>query len=665
MPALDGVRALAVLAVMAFHNFSWLPGGYYGVDAFFVLSGFLITSLLVAEVGETGTLKLLRFWGRRARRLLPALFVLVAALGVVHLVARSILPWPDPVPDAVSTIFYVANWHFVAGDAGYFAANGASSPLLHTWSLAIEEQFYLLWPLVILVVVGRRGRVGGPARRRRLYALGAISVVGVAASAVWMWHLTPEGTTPLRAYYGTDARAQAVLIGAALAVAFVLFTTRSDRTRRLGVVAGLAGLVGSVAVWHFIAEGSSLAFHGGFLLASTAAAAVVVGVVLAPAAPSSRLLSLRPLRYVGTISYGTYLWYWPVVLVVTGTRLHLGIWPLFVVRTAITLSLAALSYHLVEAPIRRGAFPGWRALLGAPAAAGFSVALVACSTLVLSPAASTSPPPSAASHAGAAQQRSDVRVLLVGDSMAGSLGAALAAEAPRYGIQLVNEGHPGCAVTTDSEYRFLLYRNPPGRPCQEGKPSALLDLWRTYVARYRPQVVVYLGRTDLFDQDYDGSWTSIGNPGFDGFFRSQLTAGVRILSSGGAHVVLLTSPYYDSTANSGGTPVPEDTPGRVTDYDHIIESVAKGSSAVTVYPLSQVIDPGHTYQGTVDGVAMRCSDGVHFSVAAGQVIAPGLFPELARLGRSTRLASSLEATSTMVPVPPAVPAWYDKLQCNQ
>jgi peptidoglycan/LPS O-acetylase OafA/YrhL len=665
MPALDGVRALAVLAVMAFHNFSWLPGGYYGVDAFFVLSGFLITSLLVAEVGETGTLKLLRFWGRRARRLLPALFVLVAALGVVHLVARSILPWPDPVPDAVSTIFYVANWHFVAGNAGYFAANGAPSPLLHTWSLAIEEQFYLLWPLVILAVVGRRGRVGGPTRRRRLYALGAISVLGVAASVAWMWHLTPEGTTPLRAYYGTDARAQAVLIGAVLAVGFVLFRTRSDRTRRLGTVAGLVGLVGLVAVWHFITEGSSLAFHGGFLLASVAAAAVVVGVVLAPEAPSSRLLSLRPLRYVGTISYGTYLWYWPVVLVVTGTRLHLGIWPLFALRTAITLSLAALSYHLVEAPIRRGAFPGWRALLGAPAAAGLSVALVAFSTLVLSPAASTSPPPATATQVGRAHPEAKIRVLLVGDSMAGSLGAALAAEAPRYGIQLVNEGHPGCAVTTDSEFRFLLYRNPPGPPCQEGKPSALLDLWRTYVTKYRPQVVVYLGRTDLFDQDYDGSWTSIGNPAFDDFFRSQLTAGVHILSSGGAHVVLLTSPYYDSTITSPGSTVPEDTPGRVSDYDRIIEEVAKGSQAVTVYPLSQVIDPGHAYQGTVDGVAMRCSDGVHFSVAAGQVIAPSLLPQLARLGRSTRLASSVDPTSATVALPAAVPAWYDKLQCGQ
>ena len=665
MPALDGVRALAVLAVMAYHNgFTWIPGGYYGVDAFFVLSGFLITSLLLAEVDATGTLKLLRFWGRRARRLLPALFVLVGALGVVHLLSPSLLPWADPVPDAAATIGYVANWHFVAGNAGYFAASGPPSPLLHTWSLAIEEQFYLVWPLVVLAVMGRRGRHAGADRRRRLYTLGAICVVGAAASVAWMWHLTPAGASPNRAYYGTDARAQAVLLGGSLAVALALFAGRSARTRRLGALVGAVGLVGSAAVWHLVTEGSTLAFHGGFLLASASAAAVVAGVVLSPAAPTSRFLALRPLRYVGTVSYGAYLWYWPVLLVLTGSRLHLGQWPLFAVRTAVTVGLAALSYHLVEAPIRRGAFPGWRALLGAPAAAGLSVALVACSTLFLSPAASTSPPPPATQRGAARPAGPAVRVLLVGDSMAGSLGATLAPEASRYGVQLVNEGHPGCAVTTDSEFRFLLYRNPPGPPCREGDPSALLDLWRHYVAQYRPQVVVYLARTDLFDQDYDGSWTSIGDPAFDRFFVSQLTTGVRILSSGGARVVLLTSPYYDSTISSGGPPVPEDTPGRVTDYDRLLGLVASASPAASVYPLSKVIDPGGAYAGTVDGVAMRCSDGVHFSVTAGRVIAPGFLPDLARLGRHAQLASAVDARAGAA-LPPAVPPWYDKLQCGQ
>jgi peptidoglycan/LPS O-acetylase OafA/YrhL len=667
MPALDGVRALAVLAVMAYHNgFSWIPGGYYGVDAFFVLSGFLITSLLLTEVEATGTLKLLRFWGRRARRLLPALFVLVAALGVVHLLSPSLLPWGDPVPDAAATVGYVANWHFVAGDTGYFAASGSLSPLLHTWSLAIEEQFYLVWPLVVLAVMGRRGRHVGAARRQRLYLLGTICVVGAAASVVWMWHLAPVGSSPNRAYYGTDTRAQAVLIGASVAVALALFVTRSARTRRLGAVVGALGVVASAAVWHLVTEGSALAFHGGFLLASLSAAAVVAGVALSPTAPTSRFLALRPLRYVGSVSYGAYLWYWPVLLVLTGSRLHLGQWPLFFVRTGVTVGLAALSYHLVEAPIRRGAFPGWRALLGAPAAAGLSVAVVACSTLFLSPAASTSPPPSAATQRIAAKPTgSEVRVLLVGDSMAGSLGATLATEAPRYGIQLVNEGHPGCAVTTDSEFRFLLYRNPPGPPCKEGDPSALLDLWRQYVKQYRPQVVVYLARTDLFDQDYRGSWTSIGSPSFDRFFVSQLTTGVHILSSGGAHVVLATSPYYDSTIDSASPPVPEDTPGRVSDYNRLLRQVASASRGTSIYPLARLIDPQHTYAGTVDGVAMRCSDGVHFSVTAGKVIAPGLLPDLARLGRHTQLASSVAPRATALTLPASVPSWYDKLQCGQ
>ena len=155
VPALDGLRALAVLSVMAYHGgFSWIPGGFHGVDAFFVLSGYLITSLLIVERRGTGTIRFRRFWARRARRLLPALFVLVGGLAILHRAWPGALPWTNPLPDVAATLGYVANWHFVAGNADYFAPS-FPSPLLHTWSLAIEEQFYVLWPLVVFAVLGR------------------------------------------------------------------------------------------------------------------------------------------------------------------------------------------------------------------------------------------------------------------------------------------------------------------------------------------------------------------------------------------------------------------------------------------------------------------------------------------------------------------------------
>src|SRR5271163_4765995 len=159
VPGLDGVRAFAVLAVIAFHNgFSWIPGGYYGVDAFFVLSGFLITSLLVAEWRGSGTVALGRFWARRARRLLPALFVLIAALGVVAAVWPSVVDPSGLFSGALAATFYSANWYFLASHSSYFAAVSQPSPLLHTWSLAIEEQFYVVWPLVVLLILHGRWR---------------------------------------------------------------------------------------------------------------------------------------------------------------------------------------------------------------------------------------------------------------------------------------------------------------------------------------------------------------------------------------------------------------------------------------------------------------------------------------------------------------------------
>ena len=265
---LDGIRALSVLAIIAFHTgLSSVPGGFYGVDSFFVLSGFLITSLLVKEWAGTGTIRLRRFWAGRARRLLPALFLLVAVIGIVLTVVPSILATPHILGDALSAIFYVSNWYSIHAGASYFSLSSQPSPLLHTWSLAIEEQFYLVWPLVVLGVLklgtahraprsrrlaGRRARqraarraqrraipvlgggrllLGGPTparadpawvRRRRLHLLFAVACLGSLASALLMVLQAPDGYTS-RAYYGTDTRAQALLVGAAIAIGLALW----------------------------------------------------------------------------------------------------------------------------------------------------------------------------------------------------------------------------------------------------------------------------------------------------------------------------------------------------------------------------------------------------------------------------------------------------------
>ncbi|HEY6427959.1 MAG TPA: acyltransferase, partial [Acidimicrobiales bacterium] len=314
---LDGIRAMSVLAIIAFHTgLNSVPGGFYGVDAFFVLSGFLITSLLVKEWGGTGSIRLRRFWAGRARRLLPALFLLVAVIGIVMALAPRVLQTPNILGDAISTVFYASNWYSIHNGVTYFSLTSQPSPLLHTWSLAIEEQFYLVWPLVVLGVLklgsgrARRHHDARPQpvdvldgsrllltpaptvrddpewrRRRRLHLLFGVACFGSLASAIVMALLAPDGYTT-RAYYGTDARAQALLVGAAISVGLTLWREGSSRRwfTRLAATLGLAGVAGTAALWATTNESSTFAFSGGFLLASLAAGGVVLCCAAAPKA---------------------------------------------------------------------------------------------------------------------------------------------------------------------------------------------------------------------------------------------------------------------------------------------------------------------------------------------------------------------------------------------
>ncbi|MDP1805981.1 MAG: acyltransferase, partial [Acidimicrobiales bacterium] len=297
-PGLDGLRGLAVAAVVVFHlDEDWLRGGFLGVDVFFTLSGFLITGLLLAEVRQRGRVDLGAFWARRARRLLPAVLLLLLFLA-------ALLPTLDPVergrrvPELLASLAYVANWQLISDGTPYFASFAVPSTVRHLWSLAIEEQFYLAWPLVMAVVRSRRALVVG-------------TTLGIAASVATMVVLyDPAGGT--RAYFGTDARVHQILIGALAAMVLARRPVRSGRsTTAVGLlsVAGLGWMAWAV-------DGSSyFYFHGGSVLAAVLAVGVIVGVDDV-AGPCSRLLAWRPLAALGLISYGLYLWHWPIIVLV-------------------------------------------------------------------------------------------------------------------------------------------------------------------------------------------------------------------------------------------------------------------------------------------------------------------------------------------------------------
>jgi peptidoglycan/LPS O-acetylase OafA/YrhL len=345
LPALDGLRALAVIAVIGYHaDIEWLPGGFLGVELFFVVSGFLITSLLLGEIETSGRLDLRDFWIRRARRLLPALALLLLAVAVA---GRLLAPENVTATRSgiLSALTYVTNWQLIVSDVSYFEAIGRPPLLQHLWSLAVEEQYYLLWPLAVAGLVALGGR----------RAVTVACAAGAVASTALMWALV-DPNQPSRVYYGTDTRAAGLLVGGLLATTMVA-VERPHLARRARRALDRVGLVALGLVVVFVMRTSEFdpgLYRGGFLR-FTAVTAVVILATTVPGSTVGRLLSARWLRAVGVRSYGLYLWHWPVFQL---TRPHLDVsltgTPLLLLRLAVTAALAELSFRLVEQPVRTG-----------------------------------------------------------------------------------------------------------------------------------------------------------------------------------------------------------------------------------------------------------------------------------------------------------------------
>jgi peptidoglycan/LPS O-acetylase OafA/YrhL len=379
-PGLDGLRAFAVIAVLLYHaDLAWIPGGFLGVEVFFVISGYLITALLLAEWRQRGRIDLKNFWLRRARRLLPALYVLL-----VVTLAFAVVFLPGEVAGLRADVFaafaYVTNWYLIFGQESYFEAVGRPSLLQHLWSLAVEEQFYLIWPPILAL-----GLCIGATRLRRRRVL-SVALFGALASAVAMALLYAPGVDPSRIYYGTDTRATGLLCGAALAFLWspgekyrpweahhrsMMLAARGRFRRRWGWTApllldilGFAALGGLLWFCLHLGEFQPFLYIGGFALVGLATTATIMAVVHPHTLIGARLLGSAPLRWVGVRSYGIYLWHWPV-FILTRPELDVPIdgLSLLAVRLSATIVLADLSYRYIETPIRRGALGrAWRTL---------------------------------------------------------------------------------------------------------------------------------------------------------------------------------------------------------------------------------------------------------------------------------------------------------------
>ncbi len=368
-PALDGIRAVSVLAVLLFHGEApGFGGGYVGVSVFFTLSGFLITSLLIAEHDVTHGIDVSGFYVRRAKRLLPASLLCIAAIAVMAAVTDVFAGVANLRRDLIGALFQVANWVFLAGDGSYqqlFAdAAGQASPVEHYWSLAIEEQFYWVWPVVFVGIA----RVGRTHRGRTIVVAGLTTLFAIASpaiAAVW---------GPDAAYWATPARAAEILAGAL--AAFLVAGRQLSPRWHLVAAGALAALCASFMLFPSV---DGPAYRGALPLVGATSALLIVG--LQVPGPVRSALSIAPLAWLGRISYGVYLYHWPVFVGVDSPRVDLDDVPLFVVRMVITLALAQLSYSLFERPIRNGLVRRPRSIgliaLGATMAVGVAAIVMA------------------------------------------------------------------------------------------------------------------------------------------------------------------------------------------------------------------------------------------------------------------------------------------------
>ncbi|MDB4994040.1 MAG: hypothetical protein JWM74_1472, partial [Myxococcaceae bacterium] len=426
--ALDGLRGLAVLAVLLFHD-TRLPGGFLGVDLFFVLSGFLITSLLVAEWETSGRIDLRRFWVRRATRLLPASFVMIAVVALVLVRAGDFDRFRGQV---IASVLQVANWHSIVKAHDYWDLFKSPSPFEHMWSLAIEEQFYLLWPLLVWAGLALT-------KSRRWLGIGCVALI---VASCFRFEVT-QAASHSRAYFGTDTRAQTLLIGALAACIRVPAGAR----RVKAIVAGV-GLVVFVISTRLCTGDSTLLYRGGF----TAFAVVMAGLIVSLATDTTivtRALAWRPLTALGNVSYGVYLWHWPIFcwLAVEHVRPDQR-WMITLLRAATTLGVALLSSWLIEQPLRTRRIPRYAhryaiTLLVVGCVASFKEVAYAS----LPPHAMPPATPPASVHELIAEPVT-FQIVLLGDSTANSLGWALRG-IHKKGVAVDLLARDGCTMLTD------------------------------------------------------------------------------------------------------------------------------------------------------------------------------------------------------------------------
>jgi peptidoglycan/LPS O-acetylase OafA/YrhL len=666
LASLDGLRAVAALAVVAYHvEAGPLRGGFLGVDIFFVLSGFLITRLLLDERARTGRVALGRFWSRRARRLLPAMAAVVAAACAWAWLVQDAAARRQTAGDALASLLYVANWRFIRESSSYFAPLVEASPLRHLWSLSVEEQWYVVWPLVVVLVLRR----GSPR------VLAAVCGAGAVTSAVWMAVLATGDLD--RAYYGTGSRAQGLLLGSFLAAAALAWPGLAGRASgRAGTATGWLSLAGVALLVASVDASDPWLYRGGFLMASLASAGVVAWLALGSRSPVHQVLGARGAVWLGKRSYALYLWHWPVVVALTPEVTGLAGPPLGALQATLAVVLAAASYRLVEVPVRTG-LPARRGLVATGWAMTATAVLAVGLLLTGTPVANVEP-----------------GTVLALQAPSRSVGAVVAGGSPRPGVRPADAGRPvepvprAPAATTvppvlpldvvllgdsqafvvaDDTVQFSLAPDLhlsawatvgcglaaapvvsggqtmpyPGAACDQWA-----DGWRGTVEQAQPDVVVvHLGAWEVVDVLVDGQVLAVGTAAHDEWLLGRLRLAFEAAGASGAAVVALDVPCYAAREGRFTMASERNDPERVAHVNGLLRAAARDAGQRVAPHSSFVCDGGKERVGP--GGARLRYDGVHYTKAGVEALWAWLTPLLREaaasgpLGPPTRQAQSV------------------------
>ena len=616
-PALDGIRAFAVVAVMLFHG-GVLTGGYLGVDAFFVLSGFLITSLILHEICNEGQLNRSRFWARRARRLLPALFLMLFAVCAYAVLFAQQSELDRIRGDALATVFYVANWHAIFSGHGYWELFQTPSPLEHMWSLAIEEQFYVIWPLVVVAIAAIAATI---TRRRNQHTnpaplVFAIALIAGISSTIWCSVLFRADDVS-RAYLGTDTRAGSILFGSAFAAWTVWKGPFRSHTSRIALeILAIAATIGVAIAWIHLNGQDLLLYRGGLLLSGLGILTIIAAVAHPTKGPLHKILAWKPFVAIGLISYGLYLWHWPLYVLLNEQRTGLNGTPLLTLRIATSFAVALTSYYLIEKPIRHHPLPKKLNIIIIPLTI---TALISTIYLTTANAHATNQPtvgnpfivladgtnPDLTASGEAADQLGNKKVLIVGDSVGVNIGFAAAKLAQGTGTSVAAGAVAGCVLRNEtSGYRATSH----------GRSFVVQDLhectgpWLVAAQEFKPSatVIVYGTGGSFLDVELDGHWQTPCDVGYQNWYGSQLRSAISSFQRDGSSnvfIMKLPTPTTDF--------LPADAVSRIGCINDVHAHVASSTPSVRLLDLNALVCPDGACLTSHNGATLR-TDGLHF-----------------------------------------------------